>query len=229
METDAIKRHFQIQVPEYASLMQRLIPFYDAQRNLMLRLIQLGRDAPMRLLDLGCGPGLMAARVFAEFPHAQLTLFDLTQEMMDACRSRLGSTNRVIYRVGDFRTDDFGNGYDVVLASLSLHHARLSERPMLASRLYRCLAPGGRLIAAEIIVDESATIRQQQYELWRRFMDERGEDGDSWYQKHVAKDHPVEISGWTKTLEDAGFASAGCFWRCLNFAIIAANKVATNL
>ena len=228
METDAVKKHFQVQVPEYARLMQRLIPFYDAQREFMLELIQFGHDAPLRLLDLGCGPGLMAARVLTEFPHAHLTLLDLTQEMIDACRSRVGNTNRVIYRVGDFRTDDFGSSYDVVLASLSLHHATLPERPMLAKRLYDCLVPGGRLITAEVIVDEEPTIRAQQYELWRRFMDAQDEKGDEWYQKHLAKDHPVVISEWTKTLEQAGFASAGCFWRCLNFAIFAADKAGPN-
>ena len=97
---------------------------------------------------------------------------------------------------------------------------------MLARHLYRCLAPGGRLITAEVIVDESATIREQQYELWRRFMNAQGEDGGEWYKRHVSKDHPVEISDWVTTLEQVGCASAGCFWRCLNFAIIAADKTA---
>lgn len=224
METEAVKKHFQIQVPDYPSLMQRLIPFYDAQRDLMLGLIPLGRNAPLRLLDLGCGPGLMAERVLMEFPCAQVTLFDLTQEMIEACRSRLGETARISYRVGDFRNDDFGNNYDVVLASLSLHHATLSERPILSERLFRCLAHGGRLITTEVIVDESPTIREQQYEMWQQFMNAQGENGGEWYRKHAAKDHPIEISEWTKTLAQAGFASAGCFWRYLNFAIFAADK-----
>src|SRR5947208_1149084 len=34
------------------------------------------------------------------------------------------------YRVADFRTDDFGEGFDVIVASLSLHHLELSERPV---------------------------------------------------------------------------------------------------
>lgn len=226
MEANAIKRHFQIQVPEYASLMQRLIPFYDAQRELMLELIHFEHDAPLSVLDLGCGPGIMAARVLAEFPRARITLLDLTEEMMAACRERLGSTERVAYRVGDFRTDELGGDYDVVLASLSLHHATVAERPRLATHLHGCLSPAGRLIAAEVIVDESPAIRAQHYELWKRFMFRQGEDGDAWYRKHLAKDHPMEISAWTRMLAQAGFASTGCFWRCLNFAIIVADKSA---
>jgi len=41
---------------------------------------------------------------------------------------------------------------------------------------------------------------ERQYELWRRFMIAQGEDGNAWYQKHLAKDHPVEISTWVGTL-----------------------------
>ena len=86
--------------------------------------------------------------------------------------------------------------------------------------------PGGILISAEVIVDKSPSIRDRQYELWRRFMTAQGEDADAWYRKHVAKDHPIEIESWVSTLTAAGFASAGCFWRYLNFAIIAGDRAA---
>jgi tRNA (cmo5U34)-methyltransferase len=167
---------------------------------------------------------LGAASILAEFPQAQLTLFDLTVEMIEACRSRFSGTDRITYQVGDFRTDDFGSEYDVIVASLSLHHLRLSERPAFAERAFRSLAPGGHLITTEVIVDESPEVREQQYELWRRYMAAQGEDPDAWYEKHLAKDHPVEISTWVRTLADAGFVSMGCFWRYLNFAILSGSR-----
>jgi len=222
MKTERIRNHFRAQVPNYAALMERLIPFYEIQRSLILQLMR--RDdasVPPRVLDLGCGPGLMANAILAEFPKAQLTLIDLTPEMIEACRSRFERFDNVTYRIGDFRLDDLGEAYDVVLASLSLHHLELSERPACARRILQSLKPGGQLITAEVIVDESPTVRERQYELWRRFMTAQGEDGETWYQKHLAKDHPVEIAAWVSTLTEAGFVSAGCFWRYLNFAIIA--------
>jgi len=224
METDQVREHFRIQVPNYAGLMERLIPFYEGQRELMLELMPLDRSLPLRVLDLGCGPGLMASRILAEYPKAQLTLIDMTTEMIDVCRSRLESFDGVTYRVADFRTDDFGEGFDVIVASLSLHHLELSERPAFALRALRALSPRGQLIAAEVIVDESLLVRERQYELWRRFMTAQGEDGDVWYQKHLHKDHPVEIAAWVSTLTDSGFLSAGCFWRYLNFAIISGGR-----
>jgi tRNA (cmo5U34)-methyltransferase len=77
-----------------------------------------------------------------------------------------------------------------------------------------------------VIIDESHAVRERQYALWRQYMAAQGEDGTAWYQKHVAKDHPVELSALLAMLSEAGFASAGCFWRYLNFAIISANRAA---
>ena len=83
-----------VQVPNYAGLMERLIPFYERQRDLTLELMPLDRSLPLRVLDLGCGPGLMASRIRAEYPQAQLTLIDLTTEMIDVCRSRFEGFDR---------------------------------------------------------------------------------------------------------------------------------------
>ena len=219
VKTDDVRDHFRVQVPAYPALMQRLIPHYDLQRDVMVSLMPADRRRPLRILDLGCGPGVLASRLLDEYPRATLTLFDLTEEMIDVCRSRLGQGSRVAFAVGDFRTDDVGEGYDVIVASRSLHHAPLDERPALAARLLHSLAPGGQLITAEVVVDDSLAIRDRQYELWRRFMAAQGEDGEAWYQKHLAKDHPVMASAWLRLLTERGFAPAGCFWRYLNFAI----------
>lgn len=224
MKTERVRQHFRDQMPDYAGLMRRLIPFYDEQRDLILRLIPFDRDASLRVLDLGCGPGLLAARILAEFPRAELKAFDLTAEMIDACRSRLATTDRASYQIGDFRTDDFGTGYDLIVASLSLHHLELVERPGFFARAFRSLNPGGHFISAEVIVDESSAVREHQYQLWRAFMATQGEDGDAWYNKHIAKDHPAEISELLSMLSGAGFETAGCFWRYLNFAIISAHR-----
>jgi len=58
MKTEQIRHHFQVQVPNYSGLMQRLIPFYDSQRDVLLGLLILDRDAQMRVCVLGCGLGL---------------------------------------------------------------------------------------------------------------------------------------------------------------------------
>ena len=224
MDREEVRQHFRSQVSDYAGLMTRLIPFYDQQRDLIVRLIPFSRSATLRVLDLGCGPGLLSAAILREFSRARLTAFDLTEEMLDSCRATTGHSNRVTYQLGDFRADDFGSQYDVIVASLSLHHLTRAERPEFFRRAYASLAIGGILIASEVIVDESPVIRERQYRLWQEFMVSQGEDGMFWYEKHLMKDHPMEVSALVSMLSDAGFAATGCFWRYLNFAIIGAHK-----
>lgn len=226
METDSIRNHFKAQVSDYPALMKRLVPFFDEQREIMLGLIPFGREAPLRVLDLGCGPGLLAARLLSEYKRAELTAFDLTQEMLDSCRSRLSGVDRVSYQLGDFRSDDLGENYDLIVAALSLHHMELEERYGFFRRAFRSLKPGGVFLASEMIADESTAVREQQYQLWREFMERNGEDSAAWYRRHCEKDHPATISFLMATLAKTGFQVPGCFWRYLNFAILSARKPA---
>ena len=86
METDRVRHHFRVQVREYPALMKRLIPFYDEQREIILRLMPYDSAIPLNVLDLGCGPGLMAEKILSAYPNARLTAFDLTEEMLVTCR-----------------------------------------------------------------------------------------------------------------------------------------------
>lgn len=224
MDTDQVQEHFRVQVPEYAALMGRIIPFYEAQRELLVGLVPFGRDAEPSILDLGSGPGLLTERLRAEYPKAKLVAFDLTEEMLTACRHRMGDDPLVTYRLGDFRTDPLGEDLDVIVASLSLHHLELSERPSFYARAAASLRAGGLLLAAEVIVDEDPEVRRHQYGLWRRFMATNGEDPDFWFARHRAKDHPMTLSSMFETLRSAGFGRVGCAWRCFNFSIVSAEK-----
>ena len=228
MKPQDVQTHFRSQAGDYPELMRRIIPAYEAQQQFMLSLLPADWNRPLHVLDLGCGPGEMASLILSRYPSAQLALLDLTDEMIECCQVRFGNDPRVTYRRGDFRVDSIGSGYDLIIASLSLHHAPVSERALLASRLFESLTPRGQIVTAEVVVDRSTEVRAHQYELWRRFMQSNGEDGVRWYEKHVAKDHPVEIDEWIGMLQQAGFQQAGCYWRRLNFAVFAACRASVD-
>jgi len=52
---------------------------------------------------------------------------------------------------GDFRTDLIGNEYDIIIASLTLHHLTWEEREKFYKTLYSSLNKGGFFIARDII------------------------------------------------------------------------------
>src|SRR3989442_5126781 len=107
MNTLQVREHFRAQVHEYAELMHRLIPFYETQSNIMLSLLPVERASPLRELDLGCGPGLMAVPVLAEFPQPTRTLVYLPPEMAYAGRRRLMDHGNLNVHSAGLRTKTF--------------------------------------------------------------------------------------------------------------------------
>lgn len=228
MKRAQVKDHFRAQVNEYEALMRRIVPEYDLQTNLLIDLIAFGDSTPIRVLDLGSGPGSLSELVLERYRRAEVVAFDLTAEMLDAARERChGFGARFLAVEGDFSTDDFGSSYDVILAGLALHHLEDEQRRQAFRRIFAALRPGGVFLVREVTAEDDSYIADWHYRLWRAFMDANGEDGEYWFGKHLQKDHPVSVRQQLGWLTDTGFQHVACHWRYLNFAILSAHKTPT--
>lgn len=146
--------------------------------------------------------------------------------MLQVCQQRLSPFDgRFEIKQGDFKSDPFGEGYDVIMAGLTLHHLDDNERRKVFSRLYAALQEGGIFLAREILVDEDPYVTALHYSLWRAFIKSNGEDDAFWFGKHRQKDHPVSIEKQIDWLGEVGFAHPACHWRYWNFAIISGRKI----
>ncbi len=225
MEQQQVKEHFRKQAADYVGLMKRLVPKFTEQNEFLCELIPFERDKPIRVLDLGAGPGVLSELVLKLYPQATVLAFDLTEEMLQACRQRLSEfEGRFELKQGDFKTDSFGAGYDLIVAGLALHHLADKDRQEVFSRLHNALNDSGIFLAREIVVDTDTFVTDWHYSLWRSFMKANGEDDAFWYDKHQQKDHPVPVERQLAWLQEAGFTHTACHWRYWNFAIISAHK-----
>lgn len=102
--------------------------------------------APLRILDLGGGSGLMAIEFVCRFPAASGIIFehpsvaDVPEQFV--CERQLEQRLSVLR--GDFTVDSIGVGYDLIVASgiLDFAHANLEG---MVEKLARALAPSGYL------------------------------------------------------------------------------------
>ncbi len=109
MKRAQVEEHFRVQVDKYEELMRRIVPEYDLQTALLIDLIPFRKSAPIRVLDLGSGPGTLSELVLERYRRSEVVAFDLTEEMLDAARERCQSFGaRFLAVEGDFETDDFG-------------------------------------------------------------------------------------------------------------------------
>ena len=224
MEKKQVQEHFAKQADSYEELMARLVPGYR-QQNEVIGALLADDERTYRILDLGCGNGVLSEMVLEKLPGSYVVSFDLTNNMLEACGKKLARyTGRFELKQGDFRTEPIGSGYDIVIAGLSLHHLTWQERESFYKEIYSSLNNGGMFISRDIIIDEDETVRQWHISLWKLHMESMGEDPEFWYSKHLEKDHPVTLADHFAWLERAGFSRTACHWRLFNFAITSAEK-----
>ena len=97
-----------------------------------------------RVLDYGCGIGMLSKQLKLEFPKAQVDGFDLSP----------GSLARIdpsLLAQGSFqsRRDSLDSEYDLIVMANVLHHVRPADRQALVSDVASRLAPQGRLVVFE--------------------------------------------------------------------------------
>jgi (2Fe-2S) ferredoxin/SAM-dependent methyltransferase len=124
---------------------QRAAPLVDA----------VGAQSVRRVLDVGGGSAAYSIALAAANPELHADILDLATVAPIAQRhiAEAGVADRVHTRVGDLRTDHLGEGYDLVLLCNVCHMLDEKENARLIARCYDALAPGGRLVIQEFILD----------------------------------------------------------------------------
>lgn len=101
-----------------------------------------------RLLDVGGGPGTYAILLAQRFPELSAEVFDLPTvlEITRELIKEFGASDRVSTRAGNYMTDDWGSGYDVILMSNMLHQESPERCVALLRKAHAALADGGLLV-----------------------------------------------------------------------------------
>ena len=75
---------------------------------------------PARILEAGCGTGLLTARLRTLFPSASIFSTDLSAGMISFCRSRFAEDGAIRFACHDFDRPYEESGFDLAVSSLSL-------------------------------------------------------------------------------------------------------------
>jgi ubiquinone/menaquinone biosynthesis C-methylase UbiE len=125
-------------------------PVFSLERFLIMREIR--RDQPAGLvLDIGCGPGFLAAEVSRRFSAGRVIALDINRSMLEIARKRWsGSRNgNLEFLAGDVQHLPLADGsVDYIISSLSLHHWQ--DAPAAFREIQRVLRPGGRCLIFDL-------------------------------------------------------------------------------
>lgn len=220
-----VKEHFAAQADSYIELMEKLVPNYLDGQETMIDLIQCDVNKPIKVLDLGCGNGILSQLVFKKFPNAKIVGFDITKEMLDTYVNKLEKHKDKFEVIqGDFKTNDFGKNYDVVLTGLTLQHLNPNERKEIFQKIFNSLNKNGIYITRDIIVSHNKKETKNLYDQWIKYMNSCSEDGNIWYDKHIQKDFPQTVNDLVSWQQEVGFKNVKVEIQNINFAILSASK-----
>ncbi len=99
-----------------------------------------------RVLDVGCGTGVLLAELTRQTPDAQLSGVDLVGEMLAVAQQRLPDDVELMTAPAEALPFQDGS-FDVVISSSVLHYIRQPQRAL--GEITRVLVPGGRLVLTD--------------------------------------------------------------------------------
>jgi SAM-dependent methyltransferase len=104
----------------------------------------LGRDYAGKILDYGCGVGLLSQAMLDEMPRTRVDGFDVSTASTDKIAQELKAH-------ASFTNDltKVGKDYDLIVLANVLHHIQPPMRPGIFKDLASRLAPGGRIAVFE--------------------------------------------------------------------------------
>lgn len=111
-----------------------------------------------KLFDLGGGPGTYSIAACRRYPKLKAVVFDLpeTISITKEVIAREGMQDRVTTQAGDWDTDAFGEGNDVVLFSNVLHGPG-SKAEIKLNKTYDSMAGDGLLVVQDFLLNDEKT------------------------------------------------------------------------
>ena len=201
--------------------------------DLMTRLIPRETDAPLSVLDIGSGHGVVAAAVLDRYPDAKAIGLDISDAMMAEGSHRMARFGgRFRYVVGDFadgvlpREATSVGPFDVVVSARAIHHLPGAQMATLYAIIFDNLVPGGAFF--NIDSADSATFLLDN--IYRRADSDahesrrQGRTKAEFEQFKIDRKRDAPLAKHIEWLEAAGFESADCFWKRLSLALVGGYK-----
>ena len=150
--------------------------------------------APQRVLEVGGGPGELAARLQDEL-GCEVMMLDVSPRMVE-----LAAQRGVDARVGDVQALPFPDeSFDVAVAAWMLYHVPDLDRAL--SELARVLRPGGRLVAVTNGVQHLSELRRiAGSAMWPQIF--RSEEAANRLASHFASVDRRDAEGWVMVDDD---------------------------
>jgi tRNA (cmo5U34)-methyltransferase len=168
-----------------------------------------------RVLDLGTGDGRLLSLVLCNNPQARGVALDFSEPMLMQAKKRFADEPRVSVIKHDFSLPlpkSLGC-FDAVVSSFAIHHLTDFRKKQLYTEIFSHLNRGGVFCNLEHVASPTPNLH-------RKFLAAVGQTSQT--EDPSNKLTAVETQlGW---LREIGFVDVDCYWKWLEFALLAGFK-----
>jgi tRNA (cmo5U34)-methyltransferase len=215
-------------------------PLAAEQIDVLLRIIRRAIAKVDRLLDLGCGDGILGRTVMIEYPQSTGVFLDFSEHMIEAARQKTGS-DRAVFVLQDLAAKAWTQPvsshapFDLVLSGFAIHHLLDERKRELYHEIFDLLKPGGLFLNLEHVApgchwadkafDDLFVDALWSYDQRSGGTKTREVIAEQWDHRPDKTENilvPVELQ--CQWLRDIGFQDVDCFFKLLQLALFGGKK-----
>ncbi len=216
------------------------IPLAAEQIDVLLRVVRHATAKVDRVLDLGCGDGILGRAVMAQYPQATGVFLDFSEHMIDAAKQK-ADPQRAIFVVQDLSTATWTRSvsnhspFDLVLSGFAIHHLSDERKRELYAEIFDLLKPGGLFLNLEHVAPRCRWADEAFDELfidslWSHDQRRGGtttkeEITEQWYRRPDKSENILAPMGvQCQWLEEIGYQDVDCFFKLFQLALFGGRK-----
>jgi len=227
-----IKARFETeQAASYGEGMARWIPDFEYAHQLLLSALATSAEPIARGVELGAGSGRVSKLLLDAFPSLNLTLVDISPNMLGVAKERLAAdTARCEFQVHDIFAEDLefpANSLDCIVSVFAICHAQSVEiYKQLYRRIYKWLRPGGSFFCYDHVRGDTFEWTALNAMGWHQLLmaSQTAEQAKEGIVGTYQEDSPLSLREHLALLTEAGFSAADVLYKRDIFAIYAGTK-----
>jgi tRNA (cmo5U34)-methyltransferase len=190
-----------------------------------------------RILDLGCGDGILTHNLLEIDTSISATLVDPSIDMLNKAKERLAGFSNILMINSSFQDiidkDILQESFAFIVSSLAIHHLTMDEKRMLFRKIYEHLSAGAYFMHIDTFLPPSENLEEWYFHMWCQWVDQKktefGVEGDMFSDltrryKDAGENKPDTLEDQMDALTDIGFREVDCYYKYGIFAVYGGKK-----
>lgn len=217
------------------------VPGSDLQMEIMASIVSQWRPSPSKLLDLGCGDGILGRFMITCFPDVEAVFVDFSDPMLDAARASLSHVPNTSILKADFSTKEWLEAlepeipFDAIISGFAIHHQPDSRKKELYSEIYDLLTPSGVFLNLEHVDSSTPEVSKLFEEYFIEHLHNFQLKSNPQTSKEIVadgfrnrpdkdEDQLVPVETQCEWLREIGFKDVDCFFKQFEIGLFGGRK-----